>query len=153
MHDGHGHIEKSGESLHELHRTQIRGDVNGPGPDVALELGQEDRQGADRLDRSSEHGLETGGVRVDHDHPVHARSIDRGRVTQRNFNDYRLLRINEAPKIEVHLVPSDQPPGGIGETGTTAGPPALANAIFAATGVRLHTLPLGAGALRGVKPR
>jgi isoquinoline 1-oxidoreductase beta subunit len=74
-------------------------------------------------------------------------TIARGRVTQRNFNDYRMMRINEAPAIEVHLMPSDQPPGGIGETGTTAAPAALINAIFAATGVRLRHLPIDRAAL------
>jgi len=68
--------------------------------------------------------------------------IHKGRVQQSNFHDYRMLRINETPKIEVHLVKSGEPPGGIGEAGTTAAPPALANALFAATGVRLRRLPI-----------
>jgi isoquinoline 1-oxidoreductase subunit beta len=66
-----------------------------------------------------------------------------GRVEQSNFNDYRVLRINETPDIDVHLVKSSEAPGGIGEPGTSALQPALANAIFAATGKRLHTLPIG----------
>jgi isoquinoline 1-oxidoreductase beta subunit len=69
-------------------------------------------------------------------------TIAKGRVEQNNFNDYRMVRINETPAIEVHLVPSDQPPGGIGETGTIAAPPAISNAIFAATGVRLRRMPI-----------
>ncbi|HEY4366776.1 MAG TPA: molybdopterin cofactor-binding domain-containing protein [Steroidobacteraceae bacterium] len=69
-------------------------------------------------------------------------TIDKGRVQQSNFNDYRMLRIDEVPPIEVHLIRSDEAPGGIGETGTTAGPPALGNAIYAATGVRLRRLPI-----------
>jgi isoquinoline 1-oxidoreductase beta subunit len=69
-------------------------------------------------------------------------SIKRGRVEQSNFNDYRMLRINQMPKIDVHLIRSGEPPGGVGETGTTAGPPALRNAIFAATGVALKRLPI-----------
>ena len=64
-------------------------------------------------------------------------TIDKGRVQQSNFNDYRMLRINEAPNIEVHVIKSGEPPGGIGETGATAAPPALRNAIYAATGVAL----------------
>jgi isoquinoline 1-oxidoreductase beta subunit len=68
--------------------------------------------------------------------------IHKGRVQQSNFHDYRVLRINETPKIEVHLVKSGEPPGGIGEAGTTAAPPALVNALFAATGVRLRRLPI-----------
>jgi isoquinoline 1-oxidoreductase beta subunit len=69
-------------------------------------------------------------------------TIDKGRVQQSNFNDYRMLRIDEVPKIEVHVVKSGEPPGGIGETGTNAGPPALRNAIYAATGVALRRLPI-----------
>ena len=53
-----------------------------------------------------------------------------------------MLRIDEVPNIEVHVIPSAEPPGGIGETGTTAGPPALRNAIFAATGVPLRRMPV-----------
>jgi isoquinoline 1-oxidoreductase subunit beta len=69
-------------------------------------------------------------------------TIDRGRVQQSNFHDYRMLRIDQMPKIEVHLVKSGEPPGGIGETGTIGGPPALRNAIYAATGVALRRMPI-----------
>jgi isoquinoline 1-oxidoreductase subunit beta len=69
-------------------------------------------------------------------------TIDKGRVQQSNFNDYRMLRIDQTPKIEVHLIKSGEAPGGIGETGATAGPPALRNAIYAATGVALRRLPI-----------
>jgi isoquinoline 1-oxidoreductase subunit beta len=69
-------------------------------------------------------------------------TIDNGRVQQSNFHDYRMLRIDQAPKIEIHLIKSGEAPGGIGETGTTAGPPALRNAIYAATGVALRRLPI-----------
>jgi isoquinoline 1-oxidoreductase beta subunit len=69
-------------------------------------------------------------------------TIDKGRVQQSNFNDYRMLRIDQVPKIEVHVVKSSEPPGGIGETGANAGPPALRNAIYAATGVALRRLPI-----------
>lgn len=65
-----------------------------------------------------------------------------GRVQQTNFADYRMLRINETPKIEVHLVKSAEAPGGIGEPGTSAIGAALANAVYAATGKRLRKLPL-----------
>jgi isoquinoline 1-oxidoreductase subunit beta len=78
-------------------------------------------------------------------------TISKGRVQQSNFHDYRMLRMNEAPKIEVHLIPSTEHPGGIGETGTTAAPPALANALFAATGVRLTRLPIDRDVLAGRK--
>jgi isoquinoline 1-oxidoreductase beta subunit len=70
-------------------------------------------------------------------------TIKDGRVEQRNFDDYRMLRINEAPLIEVHLVNSMQAPGGIGEPGTSAVIPAVANAIFAAAGKRIRKLPIG----------
>jgi isoquinoline 1-oxidoreductase subunit beta len=69
-------------------------------------------------------------------------TIAKGRVQQSNFNDYRMLRIDQTPKIEVHVIKSGEAPGGIGETGATAGPPALRNAIYAATGVALRRLPI-----------
>ena len=79
-------------------------------------------------------------------------TIAKGRVEQSNFNDYRMLRINETPQIEVHLIPSGEAPGGIGETGATAAPPALGNALFAATGIRLRRLPIDRDILSGKKP-
>ena len=75
-------------------------------------------------------------------------TINNGRVEQPNFNDYRVLRINEAPTIDVHLVPSIEPPGGIGEPGTSAIVPAVANAIFAATGKRLRKMPVDVNVLK-----
>ena len=69
-------------------------------------------------------------------------TIEKGRVQQSNFNDYRMLRINQAPKIDIHVIKSGEVPGGIGETGVTASSPALRNAIFAATGVALRRLPI-----------
>jgi isoquinoline 1-oxidoreductase beta subunit len=75
-------------------------------------------------------------------------TIENGRVQQANFDTYRPLRINEAPVIDVHLVSSTQAPGGIGEPGTAAIAPALANAIFAATGKRLRKLPVDPAALK-----
>jgi len=69
-------------------------------------------------------------------------TIDKGRVQQSNFNDYRMLRIDEVPQIDVHVIKSGEAPGGIGETGVAAGPPALRNAIYAATGVALRRLPI-----------
>jgi isoquinoline 1-oxidoreductase subunit beta len=74
-------------------------------------------------------------------------TIENGRVRQSNFNDYRMLRLDQVPDIEVHLIASGEPPGGIGETGTTAGPPALRNAIYAATGVALRRLPIDRAAI------
>jgi isoquinoline 1-oxidoreductase subunit beta len=74
-------------------------------------------------------------------------TIDKGRVQQSNFNDYRMLRIDQVPNIEVHVIKSGEDPGGIGETGCTAGPPALRNAIYAATGVALRRLPIDRAAI------
>jgi len=74
-------------------------------------------------------------------------TLKEGAVEQRNFNDYRVLRLNQTPPIEVHLVASHEVPGGIGETGTVMAMPSLTNAIFAATGVRLRTLPIDRAAL------
>ena len=78
-------------------------------------------------------------------------TISNGRVEQSNYHDYRMLRINEVPKIEVHVIPSTEAPGGIGETGTTAASPSLVNALFAATGVRLRRLPVDRDLLSGRK--
>lgn len=69
-------------------------------------------------------------------------TLKEGRVEQANFDTYRLLRMNETPVIEVHIVQNSEPPGGIGEPGTSAIVPAVANAIFAATGKRLRKLPI-----------
>ncbi len=71
-----------------------------------------------------------------------------GRVEQTNFDSYQILRMNEAPAIEVHIVQSFEPPGGMGECGTSAVPPAITNAIFAATGKRLRKMPIDTTALK-----
>jgi len=71
-------------------------------------------------------------------------TIDRGRVEQSNFNDYEMLRLDEMPVVEVHIVPSDNPPGGVGEPGTPPIAPAVCNAVFAATGKRIRRLPIRA---------
>jgi isoquinoline 1-oxidoreductase subunit beta len=69
-------------------------------------------------------------------------TLRNGRVEQSNFHNVRVLRINETPVIEVHLVRNGEAPGGIGEPGTAVTAPALANAVFAATGTRIRKLPL-----------
>jgi len=79
-------------------------------------------------------------------------TIENGRVQQSNFHDYRMLRINEVPPIEIHVMASEEHPGGIGETGATAGPPSLGNALYAATGIRLRRLPIDRDVLTGRKP-
>ena len=80
-------------------------------------------------------------------------TIDKGRVQQSNFNDYRMLRIDQVPNIDVHVIKSGDRPGGIGETGCTAGPPALRNAIYAATGVALRRLPIDRAAIAAATRR
>ncbi|MCQ9157307.1 xanthine dehydrogenase family protein molybdopterin-binding subunit, partial [Acidomonas methanolica] len=72
-------------------------------------------------------------------------TLKNGRVQEDNFNLWRILRMNEAPRIDAHVVNSTEAPGGVGETGTAAVAPALANAIAAASGRRLRTLPLMPG--------
>lgn len=69
-------------------------------------------------------------------------SLKKGRVQQRNFHDYKMLRMNETPVIEVHIADSTEKMGGAGEPGTPPIAPAVANAIFAATGKRVRKLPL-----------
>jgi len=75
-------------------------------------------------------------------------TLKNGRVEQSNFDTYQMLRINETPGIEVHVVKSSEPPGGMGETGTSAIVPAIANAVFAATGKRLRKVPIDSAALK-----
>jgi isoquinoline 1-oxidoreductase subunit beta len=75
-------------------------------------------------------------------------TLRNGRVEQSNFNDYRALRMNEAPAIEVTIIDSAEAPGGIGEPGTVGIAPALANAIFDATGTRIRRLPVNRDSLR-----
>jgi isoquinoline 1-oxidoreductase beta subunit len=68
-------------------------------------------------------------------------TLKAGRVQQSNFHDYPVLRLNEMPEVEVHIVSSDEKAGGIGEPGVPPVAPAVANALFAATGKRLRRLP------------
>jgi isoquinoline 1-oxidoreductase beta subunit len=75
-------------------------------------------------------------------------TIKDGRVEQSNFDTYRVLRSDEAPVIEVHIVNGVEAPGGLGEPGTSAIVPAVANAIFAATGKRLRKMPVDTAALK-----
>ncbi len=71
-----------------------------------------------------------------------------GKVEQGNFHDYPVLRMNEMPKVEVHILPSTEGAGGIGEPGTPPIAPAVVNAIFAATGKRIRSLPIDTSALK-----
>ena len=65
-----------------------------------------------------------------------------GRVKQSNFHDYNVMRINHMPEIEVHIIPSEEMPTGVGEQATAPIAPAVANAIFAASGTRVRSFPL-----------
>ncbi|HSE53130.1 MAG TPA: molybdopterin cofactor-binding domain-containing protein, partial [Gemmatimonadales bacterium] len=68
--------------------------------------------------------------------------LESGGVRESNYHDYRVLRMNEMPVVEVHIVPSSEKPGGIGEVGVPPVAPAVANALAALTGQRLRELPL-----------
>jgi len=69
-------------------------------------------------------------------------TLDKGKVVQSNFHDYQVLRFNQMPEIEVHIVPSAEPPTGVGEPGVPPIAPAVANALFALTGQTFQQLPL-----------
>ena len=77
-------------------------------------------------------------------------TLKNGRVEQSNFDNYRMLRLHEAPVVEVEVVKSSENPGGIGEPGTSALAPAVLNAVFAATGVRLRKLPIKPDSLKSI---
>jgi len=80
-------------------------------------------------------------------------TIKNGRVEQNNFYDYKMLRMNEMPMVEVHIMPSTEKHGGVGEPGTPPIAPAFVNAIFAATGNRVRSLPIKPTDLvRGKRP-
>jgi len=66
-----------------------------------------------------------------------------GKVQQSNFHDYLVMRMQDMPKVDVHIVPSTEKMGGVGEPGLPPVAPAVTNAIFAATGKRIRQLPIG----------
>ena len=125
----------------EIEVTQ-RGEIRLRRATVAIDCGQ--RVNPDTITAQIEGGLIFGLSMALYSDITH----ESGRVQQSNFNNYRVLRIDEAPVIEVHQIESTENPGGIGETGTAAASAALANAIFSATGKRLRKLPFGLGALQ-----
>jgi len=69
-------------------------------------------------------------------------TIEKGGVAQSNFHEFEVLRINEMPQIDVHIVESKEAPGGVGEPGLPPIAPAVANAVFSATGKRIRKLPI-----------
>ncbi len=75
-------------------------------------------------------------------------TLKNGRVQQSNFHDYKPMRMHECPIVETYIVKSTEPPGGVGETPTSAIAPAVTNAVFAATGVRIRTLPIATSLLK-----
>jgi isoquinoline 1-oxidoreductase beta subunit len=119
-----------------------RGEIKLRRATVAIDCGQ--RVNPDTIAAQVEGGLIFGLSMALYSDITH----ENGRVQQTNFNNYRILRIDEAPKIEVHQVENAESPGGIGETGTAAASAALCNAIYSATGKRLRKLPFGNGALQ-----
>ncbi len=118
------------------------GDIRLHRATVAIDCGQ--RVNPDTVAAQIEGGLIFGLSTALYSTITHAH----GRVQQSNFDGYRMMRINEAPRIEVFQVESGENPGGVGETGTAASAAALGNAIFAATGKRLRALPFGLGAMQ-----
>jgi isoquinoline 1-oxidoreductase subunit beta len=80
-------------------------------------------------------------------------TVKGGAVEQSNFHEYRVLRINQSPEVDVHIVPSERAPSGVGELGVMLIGPAVANAVFAATGVRVRRLPIDHRALATVGVR
>jgi isoquinoline 1-oxidoreductase beta subunit len=75
-------------------------------------------------------------------------TLKNGRVEQSNFHDYPILRLNEMPVVDVFIISSTEPPGGVGEPGVPPIAPAVANAVFVATGKRIRRLPISAGDLK-----
>jgi isoquinoline 1-oxidoreductase subunit beta len=81
---------------------------------------------------------------------LHQVTVKNGRVEQSNFDDFPVARMNQVPQIDIVLVPSTEKPGGIGEPATALIGPAIANAVFAATGKRVRTLPITVAAMNQV---
>jgi isoquinoline 1-oxidoreductase beta subunit len=108
-----------------------------PRVDLAIDCGT--YVNADRV-RAQQEGAVVFGLSLARDSAITAA---RGRIEQGNYNDYRVLRIDQTPDTRIHLVDSTAPPAGVGEPGVPPIAPALANALFAATGKRFRELPLG----------
>jgi isoquinoline 1-oxidoreductase beta subunit len=108
-----------------LHRVVVAGDI---GPIINMSGAENQTEGAVIDGFSTAMGQEIG--------------FENGRITQNNFDSYPLLRIANAPKVESYFIQSDFTPTGVGEPALPPVAPAIANAIFAATGHRVRTLPL-----------
>ena len=117
--------------------VQEDGSWSVPRVDLAIDCGT--CVNADRV-RAQQEGAVIFGLSLARESAITAAG---GRVQQGNFNDYRVLRIGGTPDTRIHLVPSEKPPSGVGEPGVPPIAPAVANALFAATGKRFRTLPFG----------
>lgn len=124
-------------------RVGANGAISFPRVDIAIDAGT--IVNAERVKSQMEGAVIMGLGNV----MQHEITFAKGRAVQSNLTDYRIPRIQEMPRqVHVHLVPSDNPPGGVGEPGVAPVPAAFANALFAATGKRIRSLPLG-NQLRG----
>jgi len=117
--------------------VQEDGSWSVPRVDLAIDCGT--YVNADRV-RAQQEGAVVFGLSLAREGQITA---SRGRIEQGNFNDYRVLRIGQTPETHIYLLPSEAPPAGVGEPGVPPIAPALANAVFAATGRRFRELPLG----------
>ena len=117
--------------------VQEDGSWSVPRVDLAIDCGT--YVNADRV-RAQQEGAVIFGLSLAREGRITA---TRGRIEQGNFNDYRVLRIGQTPETHIYLVPSEAPPAGVGEPGVPPIAPAVANALFAATGKRFRELPLG----------
>ena len=75
-------------------------------------------------------------------------TVNNGQVNESNYDDYKVLRFDEMPKVDVHIIKNNENPGGVGEPGLPPIAPAIANAIFSATGKRIRKLPILASDLK-----
>jgi isoquinoline 1-oxidoreductase beta subunit len=141
--DGHGLGIAAQYSFHSYVAAVVEvtvdadGNWTAPRVDLAIDCGQ--YVNPDRV-KSQQEGAVIFGLSLARDSEITAKN---GRIVQGNFNDYRVLRIGMTPETHIHLVDSTAPPAGVGEPGVPPIAPAVANALFAATGKRFRELPLG----------